>query len=88
MYRQGMIVKGGELTEPSYNGDAFLLFPMPKSDDAPEILVVSAKCSGEGDGEFHDVPLNSGMWNPVLLEEVQLSDEQLASYRFFYGMEG
>ena len=89
MYTQDKIIKGGEITASgkfSINGFPFYLFISPKADTAASTIVVNAKLA-YNDAPT-DFPLISGVWNPVVLNEVEISEENLSDYRIFWGQEG
>lgn len=80
------IVNGGEITAignfKSDNG-AFYIFIAPKSDSASGIGIFNVKLSQRK--ENTDYPFVVGMWNPVVVNSVNVKSEDLTNYRFFWG---
>lgn len=66
-------------------GYPFYVYLMPIADDSPASYIVSSKPSYEN--QYKDMPFTSNMWNPVVLNGIDVSAELLQKYRVFYGME-
>lgn len=81
-----MITKGGEITQQeafkSDNG-AFYLFIAPKSEDASSVAVLNVKLSQNK--ENTDYPFVAGIWNPVVINSVEIKSTDLQNYRIFWG---
>lgn len=80
------IVKGGEITEQGKfksGASAFYLMLVPKSEDAPVIAVLTVKLSQNKDDS--DFPFSMGIWNPVVINSVDVKESDLTNYRIFWG---
>ena len=80
------IIKGGEITSQGVfksNGGAFYIFITPKTEDASSSSVLNVKLSGNT--ELTDFPFVSYIWNPVLVNEVNIKSSDLSNYRIFWG---
>ena len=83
---EDVITSGGEITaigDFTVEGGAFYLFVAPKSDDAPSIAVLNVKISRNHGNS--DCPFVVGMWNPVVINKVNVKSEDLSNYRIFWG---
>ena len=80
------IISGGEITAQGTfdapNG-AMYLFLSPKSEDASQIGILEAKISQNK--EAIEYPFVAGMWNPVVVNSVDVKSTDLQNYRIFYG---
>lgn len=83
---ENTIIGGGEITEQgefkSAHG-AFYLFIAPKSDSASNIAVLDVKLSQNKNST--DYPFVACIWNPVVLNTVNVKSEDLSNYRIFWG---
>lgn len=88
MYTQDKIINGGEIVDAgkfTKNGHPFYICMIPKDADSPSGLVLS--------GEFlfaeneSQIPLNAGVWNPVVLKSLTVSSSDLSLFRIFWGTE-
>lgn len=88
MYLNDKILRGAEITSQGVfdnNGQPFYLFMIPKVETAGSSAVISAQPLMEKVSK--DFPFSAGIWNPVVLNSVNLTAENLQNYRIFYGME-
>lgn len=80
------IVKGGEIIAKGNfkaGTSAFYLMLVPKVEDTPVIAVLSVKLSqNKGDTDF---PFSVGIWNPVVVNSVDVKESDLTNYRIFWG---
>lgn len=89
MYTQDKILNGGEVTS---QGDftldgsrPFYIFLAPKSENAGSIAILNVRLTyGQDITAF---PFLAGAWNPVVLDTLNVSAQNLADYRIFYGTE-
>lgn len=83
---ENMIVGGGEITaQGTFKADsgAFYIFIAPKSDSALSIAVLNVKLSKSSDNT--DYPFVAGIWNPVVVNQVDVTSDNLSNYRIFWG---
>lgn len=80
------IVRGGEITSQGefvpQNG-AMYLFIAPKVESAASVGVFNVKLSRNE--SFTDYPFVAGIWNPVVVNNINIKSEDLTNYRIFYG---
>lgn len=83
------ILRGGEITATGRQADikesAYYLMIIPKSEDASNFTVFNVKLSGEK--EFKNFPFVVGQWNPVIINDIDVTSTDLSNYRIFYGAE-
>ena len=82
------ILRGGEITQTGTQTlpvKAFYLMLIPTTDDASAYTTLNVKLS-KGK-EYIDFPFIAGQWNPVIVNDVNVTSSDLASYRIFYGSE-
>lgn len=80
------IISGGEITQHGeFNGthSTMYLFIAPKSEEASNIHVLSVKISQNND--YVDYPFVVGVWNPIVVNKVNVKQEDLNNYRIFWG---
>lgn len=83
---ENLIMGGGEITsQGTFKADsgAFYLFVVPKSESAASIAVLNVKLSRNKQNT--DYPFVAGMWNPVVVNSVDVKSTDLQNYRIFYG---
>lgn len=83
---ENLIMSGGEITsQGSFKTDngAFYLFITPKSESASSIAVLNVKLSRNKQNT--DYPFVAGIWNPVVVNSVDVKGEDLTNYRIFWG---
>ena len=83
---ENLIMGGGEITSQGTfkaNSSAFYLFIVPKSESASSIAVLNVKLSRNKQNT--DYPFVAGMWNPVVVNSVDVKSTDLQNYRIFYG---
>ena len=84
---QDLIVKGGEITKAEIfkpEDKVCLLMLVPKSESAASVAVLNVKLSGNK--ERIDYPFVVGAWNPVLINEANIVQQNLTDYRIFWGV--
>lgn len=81
------ILSGGEITtQGKFSGNgAFYIALAPKSTDAPSVGILNVKLSGNK--EFTDFPFSVGVWNPIVVNEIDVKQSDLTNYRIFWGEE-
>lgn len=86
-YLDDKILSGGEITaEGQFSGvKAFYIMLVPKSTDAASVGILNVKLSQMGG--LIDFPFSVGMWNPVVVNTVNVKSADLANYRIFWGAE-
>lgn len=84
---EDLILKGGEITKAELfkpEGKVCLLMLVPKSKEATIVSVLNVKLSGNK--EKIDYPFMVGVWNPILVNEVNVVQQNLTDYRIFWGV--
>lgn len=79
------ILGGGEITEQgkfSGNG-AFYIALAPKTTEAPSVGILNVKLSTNT--EFTEFPFSVGLWNPIVVNEIDVKEADLTNYRIFWG---
>lgn len=86
-YLNDKILSGGEITsQGEFNKvSAFYIMLVPKSTDAASVGILNVKLSQLED--MVDFPFAVGMWNPVVINKVNVKSADLANYRIFWGAE-
>lgn len=86
-YLDDKILKGGEITTEGEFSEisAFYIMLVPKTTDAASVGILNVKLS-QNDGLI-DFPFAVGMWNPVVVNKVNVQSADLTSYRIFWGSE-
>lgn len=86
-YLDDKILRGGEITsQGEFNKvSAFYIMLVPKSTDAASVGILNVKLSQLED--VVDFPFAVGMWNPVVINKVNVKSADLANYRIFWGAE-
>ena len=86
-YLDDKILRGGEITsQGEFNKvSAFYIMLVPKSTDAASVGILNVKLSQND--SLIDFPLSVGMWNPVVINKVNVKSSDLANYRIFWGAE-
>lgn len=86
-YLDDKILGGGEITsQGEFNKvSAFYIMLVPKSTDASSVGILNVKLSQLED--MVDFPFAVGMWNPVVVNKVNVKSEDLTNYRIFWGAE-
>lgn len=86
-YLDDKILRGGEITsQGEFNKvSAFYIMLVPKSTDAASVGILNVKLSQLED--MVDFPFAVGMWNPVVINKVNVKSEDLTNYRIFWGAE-
>ncbi len=64
---------------------AFYVYVMQKSSTAASAVIMGAKLSG--DTTSKDVPFTSLCWNPIVVNELTVTLDNLTDYRIFVGAE-
>lgn len=87
MTYEDKIVKGGEITsqgvfDKGTNGTFYLMI-VPKAEDAGNVAILNVKISQNT--ERIDFPFVAGMWNPIVVNSVDVKANDLSNYRIFYG---
>lgn len=84
-YLNDKILSGGEITQQGeFKGvSAFYIMLVPKSTDAASVGILNVKLSQLED--MVDFPFAVGMWNPVVINKVNVKSTDLQNYRIFYG---
>lgn len=80
------IVKGGEITQQGNfkpQGGIFYIMLVPKSESDSTIAVMDVKLSMNN--ENTNFPFVVGIWNPVVINEINVKSEDLSKYRIFWG---
>lgn len=86
-YLDDKILKGGEITaQGEFNEvSAFYIMLVPKNTDAASVGILNVKLSQLED--MVDFPFAVGMWNPVVINKVNVKSSDLTNYRIFWGAE-
>lgn len=86
-YFEDKILKGGEITQQGEFSGAgtFYLFLVPKSADGASVAVLNVKLSQSD--KYADFPFTAGVWNPTVVNKVNVKAEDLTAYRIFWGAE-
>lgn len=86
-YLNDKILSGGEITaQGKFKGNgAFYIAIVPKTDDAASIAVFNVKLSANA--AYTDFPFAAGLWNPVVVNEIDVKSTDLTNYRIFWGSE-
>lgn len=86
-YLDDKILRGGEITaQGEFNEvSAFYIMLVPKTTEAASVGILNVKLSQNED--MVDFPFAVGMWNPVVVNKVNVKSEYLAKYRIFWGAE-
>lgn len=89
MYTEDKILRGGEITAQGdfrhNGGQPFYLFLAPKHDEAKNIAILNTVLTYSR--EQVSFPFIAGVWNPVVLDAVSITAENLSNYRIFWGAE-
>lgn len=87
-YLNDKILKGGEITEQGIFDkiSAFYIMLVPKSTDASSIGILNVKLSQNED--MVSFPFVIGVWNPVVVNKINVASSDLTNYRIFWGSEG
>lgn len=86
-YLDDKILRGGEITAAGeFNKvSAFYIMLVPKSTDAASVGILNVKLSQLED--MVDFPFAVGVWNPVVINKVNVKSSDLTNYRIFWGAE-
>lgn len=86
-YLNDKILSGGEITQQGEFNEisAFYIMLVPKSTDAGSVGILNVKLSQLED--MVDFPFAVGMWNPVVINKVNVKSSDLTNYRIFWGAE-
>lgn len=86
-YLDDKILRGGEITAQGEFKEvsAFYIMLVPKSTDAASVGILNVKLSQLED--MVDFPFAVGMWNPVVINKVNVKSSDLTNYRIFWGAE-
>ena len=86
-YLDDKILRGGEITSQGEFKEvsAFYIMLVPKSTDTASVGILNVKLSQLED--MVDFPFAVGMWNPVVINKVNVKSADLANYRIFWGAE-
>lgn len=86
-YTNDKVIKGGEITAQGVFGGnvAFYIMIVPKTVDAASVGILNVKLSQND--ELIDYPFAVGVWNPVVVNVVNVKSTDLTSYRIFWGAE-
>lgn len=86
-YLDDKILRGGEITaQGEFNEvSAFYIMLVPKGADAGSVGILNVKLS-QNDGLI-DFPFAVGVWNPVVVNKVNVKSSDLTNYRIFWGAE-
>lgn len=84
-YLDDKILRGGEITaQGEFNEvSAFYIMLVPKTTDASSVGILNVKLSQLED--MVDFPFAVGMWNPVVINKVNVKSSDLTNYRIFWG---
>ena len=82
---ENLIMGGGEITaQGEFNEvSAFYIMLVPKTEDASSVGILNVKLS-QNEGLI-DFPFAVGMWNPVVVNKVNVKSSDLTNYRIFWG---
>lgn len=86
-YLNDKILSGGEITQQGEFNEvsAFYIMLVPKSTDAASVGILNVKLSQLED--MVDFPFAVGIWNPVVINKVNVKSSDLTNYRIFWGAE-
>lgn len=86
-YLEDKIRKGGEITQQGEFNEVsvFYIMLVPKTTDASSVGILNVKLS-QNEGLI-DFPFAVGMWNPIVVNKVNVQSADLTSYRIFWGAE-
>lgn len=86
-YLDDKILRGGEITaQGEFNEvSAFYIMLVPKTTEAASVGILNVKLSQND--SLIDFPFAVGMWNPVVVNKVNVKEADLTSYRIFWGAE-
>lgn len=86
-YLDDKILRGGEITaQGEFNEvSAFYIMLVPKATEAASVGILNVKLSQND--SLIDFPFAAGMWNPVVVNKVNVKESDLTSYRIFWGAE-
>lgn len=79
---------GGEITaqgEFAPSTKVFYLFVAPKSDTTPSVAVLNVKLAYNDD--LMEYPFVAGVWNPIVINKINVTSDNLTNYRIFWGNE-
>lgn len=84
-YLDNKILRGGEITaQGEFNEvSAFYIMLAPKTTEAASVGILNVKLSQND--SLIDFPFAVGMWNPVVVNSVEVKSTDLQNYRIFYG---
>lgn len=87
MLYEDIIMSGGEITKQAHftleGKEAFFLFLSPKTEDVSNSTTLNVKLSRNK--VVAAFPFVAGMWNPVLVNQLNVTSTDLANYRIFWG---
>lgn len=87
MAYEDKITRGGEITATGdfiTEGGVFYIMLVPKTETAANATVLNVKLSDNA--EPCEFPFVAGMWNPVVVNKVNIVQQNLTDYRIFYGV--
>lgn len=86
-YLNDKILLGGEITGQGEFKDVstFYLMLVPKTTDDSSVGILNVMLSQNE--ELIDFPFAVGVWNPVVVNKVNVKSSDLAKYRIFWGAE-
>lgn len=86
-YLNDKILRGGEITAQGEFKEvsAFYIMLVPKTTEAASVGILNVKLSQND--SLIDFPFAVGMWNPVVVNKVNVKEADLAGYRIFWGAE-
>lgn len=88
MYTQDKILRGGEITAQgtfTMDGLPFYIFLMPKDDTETSLAVLTVQLPYNR--EETAFPFQPGIWNPVAVMSLDVTESDLTSWRIFWGSE-
>lgn len=80
------IVRGGEILETTTfesPSGAFCLMLAPKTETASDIAILDVKLSQND--ESLEYPFTVGTWNPIVVNSITVTEDNLTNYRIFWG---
>lgn len=83
---ENKIVKGGEITAQGVfesGSGAFYIMVVPKSETASNVAMLDVKLSQNTNSIAY--PFVAGVWNPVVVNSINVKSTDLSDYRIFYG---